>query len=457
MATHWNPIYWDAACLVVNSGSLEEDENVEYEYNNEGELKKKDKNTDYTKIAKAIGAITSRGISVSLININTSDYGFIPDVEHNRILYGLKALSGINKAAIALIQEHRPYIGIKDFMYKVSLPKTAMISLIKSGAFDEVDQDFHNRKEIMAYYISRVCEPKAKLTLQNFNGLIQQNMIPKDLELYVRIFNFNKYLKKHKVGLYYVLDDISIAFIEKFIPETLDSTENINDCICFKQTIWDKIYKTQMDVVRAWLTGNQQELLYQYNLKLFKAMWDKYAQGTISHWEMESLCFYSHEHELANVNKRIYGLSDFCDLPTVPEVDYFFKRGKSNIPIYKLTSIIGTVIAKTDSKSSISLLTTTGVVNVKFTREYYAMFKKQISKINPDGTKTVMEKGWFTRGTKLMITGFRREDTFVGKTYKSTNSHQLYKIVNVLNDKMQVTHERWTSVDAVEEDVDEYY
>ena len=30
IATRWNPIYWDTACLVVNSGSLEEDE-IEYE------------------------------------------------------------------------------------------------------------------------------------------------------------------------------------------------------------------------------------------------------------------------------------------------------------------------------------------------------------------------------------------------------------------------------------------
>ena len=455
IATRWNPIYWDTACLVVNSGSLEEDEDIEYEYDNEDELKKKEKGTDYTKIAKAIGAITSKGIEVSLVNINTSDYGFKPDVENNRILYGLKAISGINKNTIDVIKQLRPFYGIKDFMFKIQLPKTAMINLIKSGAFDEVDKDFSNRQSIMIYYISQVCEPKKKLTLQNFNGLIQNNLVPKDLELYVRIYNFNKYLKTHRTGLYYVLDGSCISFIEKFIPEAMNDTENINNYICFKQTVWDNYYKKKMDMVRAWLSENQNQLLYDYNLLLFKQMWNKYALGTISHWEMQSLCFYFHPHELSNINKYTYGLSDFNDLSSEPEVDYFFKRGKSRIPIFKLSTIIGTVVAKNDSKSSISLLTTTGVVNVKFTREYYAMFKKQISRRNPDGTKTVMEKGWFTRGTMLMITGFRREDTFVGKTYKSTNAHQLYKITNVMGDKMQITHERWTSVDAFEEE--EYY
>ena len=455
IATRWNPIYWDAACLVVNSGSLEEDEDIEYEYDNEDELKKKEKGTDYTKIAKAIGAITSKGIEVSLVNINTSDYGFKPDVENNRILYGLKAISGINKNTIDVIKQLRPFYGIKDFMFKVQLPKTAMINLIKSGAFDEVDKDFPNRQSIMIYYISQVCEPKKKLTLQNFNGLIQNNLVPKDLELYVRIYNFNKYLKTHRTGLYYVLDGSCISFIEKFISEAMNDTENINNYICFKQTVWDNYYKKKMDMVRAWLSENQNQLLYDYNLLLFKQMWNKYALGTISHWEMQSLCFYFHPHELTNVNKYTYGLSDFNDLSSEPEVDYFFKRGKFRIPIFKLSTIIGTVVAKNDSKSSISLLTTTGVVNVKFTREYYAMFKKQISRRNPDGTKTVMEKGWFTRGTMLMITGFRREDTFVGKTYKSTNAHQLYKITNVMGDKMQITHERFSALDSYEEE--EYY
>ena len=42
-----------------------------------------------------------------------------------------------------------------------------------------------------------------------------------------------------------------------------------------------------------------------------------------------------------------------------------------------------------------------------------------------------------------MITGFRREDTFVAKSYKHTSTHQLYKITNVENGEMQLEHERY--------------
>ena len=468
LATKWNPIYWDTACLVVNSGSLEDPEKEvvdiyepeDYENYTFEDLpgrkgKIKEKNADYAKIAKAIGDITSMGIDVSLANINTSDFGFEPDVDNNRILYGLKALSNINREAIEKIKAGRPYKGIKDFMQRCPLNKTAMINLIKAGAFDEVETTLHNRKEIMVYYISKICEPKKQLNLQNFNGLIQKGMIPKDLELQIRVFNFTKYIKANKkVGQYFDLDQICIQFLEKFLPETLDMVETINGHFCILQKTWDKVYQGYMDVARNWLKENQEKALAEYNRALFMEYWEKYAKGTPSHWEMESLCFYHGNHELADVNFFKYGIVDFNNLQS-SEVDYYINKKNVSIPIYKLYRIAGTVIAKNDTKSSISLLTTTGVVTVKFTREFYSMFKKQISQIQPDGTKKVVEKSWFKRGTMLMITGYRRDDQFVGKTYASTESHQLYKITEVIGEDIKLEHERVSVQGTYEEDYEE--
>ena len=80
------------------------------------------------------------------------------------------------------------------------------------------------------------------------------------------------------------------------------------------------------------------------------------------------------------------------------------------------------------------------------------MFKTQISELQSNGKKKIIEKGWFSRGTKVLITGFRREDTFVAKTYANTNSHQLYKIIEVINSDIKITHERKTSSNSIEED-----
>jgi DNA polymerase-3 subunit alpha len=198
-----------------------------------------------------------------------------------------------------------------------------------------------------------------------------------------------------------------------------------------------------MDGARDWLKEHQNEVLSELNKQLFMDTWNKYAQGSLSSWEMESLCFYYHEHELANVDTYKYGISNFFALPEEPEVDYYFKRNGQQIPIWKTHKIIGTVIAKNDNKASITLLTPSGVVTVKFTKEYYAQYKKQLSELQDDGSKKVTEKGWFKRGTMLLLTGFRRGDQFVTKTYKHTPTHQIYKI-SLFNDgrDMELVHER---------------
>jgi DNA polymerase-3 subunit alpha len=424
-------IFWNCACLISNSGSLEEDGT-----------------TDYAKMANALGEIISRGIKVTLIDINKSNYGFEPDVKNNQILFGMKALSGVNAEVINQIIAGRPYVSFTDFMNRCPLSKTAMIPLIKSGAFDKLEEEWAKelnvepRILIMVYYISKVCEPKKKLTLQNFNGLIQRNLIPEEIDFQKRVYIFNKYLKDNKkVGKYYVFDDACIRFYSQFFD--MDNLDVINGYTCILQTDWDKIYKKEMDVAREWLKAHHDETLEAFNALLFKDTWDKYAEGSISAWEMQSLCFYYHEHELANVNTKKYGIVNFNDLSREPVVDIFFKKNGKQIPLYKLSIIVGTVISKNDTKSSVTILTTDGVVTVKFTKEYYAMYNRQLSEKQPDGTKKIIEKGWFTRGTKIMVTGFRRDDAFVAKRYSKTATHQLYKIIDVKdNGEIEIIHER---------------
>ena len=465
IATRWNPIYWNTACLVVNSGSLEESESEivdiyekeDFENYNYIDLpdrkgKVKQKTTDYAKIAKAINAIKEKGIEVSLANINTSNYGFEPDVQNNRILYGLKGISQINNDVINQIFQNRPFEGIKDFMTKCPLKKTAMVNLIKAGAFDEVEKDFKTRKEIMVYYISRISEPKTNLTVSNFNGLIERNLVPEELTLQIRYTRFYKYVKKLKSSNpnCYALDAECYKFIERFFDNLLDFIIFDGDKMFIKKVYLDKIYEKQKTIIRNWITSNKQELLKGYNNALFMEFWNKYAKGSYSKWEMDSLCFYYNAHELANVQNNAYGIMNFNSLSPEPVVETLWR---GSVPIYKLYRIAGTVLAKNDNKCIVTLLTTDGIVPVKFTREYYAMFKKQISEMMPDGTKKVVEKSWFTRGNKLLITGFRRDDQFVAKTYARTEGHQLYIIDEVSSDGMlKIRHERYSSNNTYEEE-----
>ena len=140
----------------------------------------------------------------------------------------MKAVSGLNDGTIEQIMAARPYGGIKDFMTRCPLNKTAMISLIKGGAFDKLEEkwgkelNIEPRKVVMTYYLSQVCEAKKRLTLQNFNGLMQYNLIPQELEFQKRVFVFNKYLKTNqKVGKYFVFNEPCLKFYEEFFNNDL--------------------------------------------------------------------------------------------------------------------------------------------------------------------------------------------------------------------------------------------
>lgn len=449
LAMNFNPIYWNTACLIVNSGSLEDNSEEEIVDIYEPEAQdlsegvtfqdlpdrsgkiRKTASTDYGKIAKAIGDIRAAGIKVSLVDINKSQFGFAPDVENNRILFGLKGMLNVGDDVIAAIIANRPYASPKDFLQKVKPGKQAMISLIKGGAFD----DMEDRKFVMAWYLWGTCDKKSRITLQNMGGLIKHNLLPEHTEEQImarRVYEFNRYLKaitkadKCAYKDMYSLDERAIAFLHEIDCDEIMETDNLAWFVKVKK--WDAVYQKYMDIFRNWIANDKDEILYALNTKIFMEDWEKYATGTISAWEMEVLCFYYHEHELAHVNNDRYGFVDFFELPEDPVIEKTFKKGDKEIHIFHLNRICGTCIAKNKTKSTVTILTTTGVVNVKFRKEYFTLFDKQISARQPDGTKKIMEKSWFNRGNMIVVTGIRSGDDFISKKYASTGGHQLYKI-----------------------------
>ena len=412
LASKFNPIYWNTACLIVNSGAVDP------------ELKG---TTDYGKIAKAIGDIKSAGIEVTPADINLSSFGFRPDAATGRIIFGLKGLLNVGDDVVQSIIESRPFSSFGDFLRRVKCGKQAVVSLIKGGAFDS----FGERKDIMAEYLWMTCDKKQRITLQNMNGLIQRDLLPKHLSHQRAVYEFTRYLKNalKSDGDYYILDERALAFVDSHYNLPL---EVYNNTYALNKKMWEKIYKQEMDAVRTWMKDNQEEALYAMNKMIFSEEWKKYAgDANYSAWEMEVLCFYSHEHELKNIDTKKYGISDFFELPEEPIVEKTFRRGGVDIPIYRLNRICGTCIAKNKTKGTVSLLTPSGVVTVKFRNEYFSMFDKQISERGEDGVKHVVEKSWFNRGSMIMVTGIRRGDEFVPKKYASTAGHQLYKINGV--------------------------
>lgn len=403
-------LYWNTACLSVNAGAAD------------------DGSTDYAKIATAIGDMQSRNIKIALPNINKSNFNFKPSVEEDQIYYGLKGLSNVGSEVVHKIIASRPYASLDDFIEKCPLSKTAMISLIKSGSFDSIENS--DRVKIMEKYLKSTMNMRSRVTLQNVPLLIQYNLLNNEVAFERALFEFNRYLKERcKNKSYYSFDDRALSFFTRHFDESVIQLVDNKESILIAK--WEKVYDKKIDGLRDWLNKNKDSLLNAINEEVFKEEWDKYALGNLASWEMDSVCFYYSFHELDVINQNKYGIKNFETLPEQPVVETTFKYKGRDIPIFETSVIAGTILGKDKIKATVSVLTTSGVAYVKFRPEQFAYYDQQLSEKQDDGSKKIMERSWFKRGKKVLLTGYRRGNEFVPKTYSHTSTESLYLIDDI--------------------------
>ena len=439
LAYYYPIIYWNTACLIVDSDGLQEEDDDEVativpddiddsddddDEEEVGTKKKTAKAIRYDKISAAIGKMIEAGIKVVPPDINHSNFSFTPDEENDEIIYGLRGITRINADIANDIINNRPYESFKDVIAKVKLQKLHVINLIKSGALDS----FGKREELMETYLHEIAGEKKKLTLQNLPTLISRDLIPQEYDFEKKLFNFNKFLKKNKDGDYYYLDSYSREFFEKnWDISNLDKIEG--DAAWISQKTWDKIYKKNIENIRPFI--NSEAALNSLNNSLYQEVKEKYALGTISTWEMDSIGFYYHEHELNSL--KMPRIDNFFELPEEPIIQSSFvtKDGKV-IYNYELSRIAGTVIGKDKLKNIVTLLTQYGVVKVKVYRSQFAKYDKQVADRDEEsGKKHILERSWFQRGNKLIMSVIRRGDFAIPKVYKSTPYPVIQLIDNI--------------------------
>ena len=463
-------MFWNCACLISDAGGAESDDSEEEEIETKeifyedyegfedfveeddeedeeeeetgkaNKKKKKTKSTNYGKIASAIGKIKSTGVVVAPPDINKSTYTFSPDIENNTIRYGLSGITKVGEELVKTIMDGRPYASVEDFLGRIKINKPQMVNLIKSGAFD----GFGDRVQIMRKYVDSISDVKKRITLQNMKMLIDFGLIPDEYDMERRVYNFNKYLKKMKLGTtHYGLDEIAFNFYSAhFDVDKLEPCEDTESGFKVKQITWDNYYQKHMSIVRPFVQKHAAELLVAVNTRLTADTWNKYCLGSLSKWEMDSVSFYSHEHELTNLDMERYELTDFEDLSEESVVDKVIPIKGKQVPILKLFRICGTVLDRDKSKKTVTLLTTSGVVTVKIFGGVFAQYDKQISERGADGKKHIIEKSMFSRGNKIIVIGVRDGDSFRAKKYSRTPYHLVEQIVEVHEDGTMITRSR---------------
>lgn len=290
--------------------------------------------------------------------------------------------------------------------------------LIKAGALD----DFGDRDELLYQYCTSVADTKQKLTLQNMQRLVDLNLLPDTLIRQIHIYKVTKHLKKFYVfGEYIVPDDQMLEYIERFNASLLkydaDGTH-----VVLKE--WEKFYKKEMEVVKAYIAANHEILLNQVNQIAIQELLDKYAKGDTAYREMEALSYYYSYHELSTQEYKPWlesmEVSNFGDLPEEPIIEW--QEGERKV--FRLHKIVGTAIGRDKGKGIVGILTPDGFIKVKFYKSQFIRFDKQIKE------NGITEKSWFSKGTKLMLQGYRDGDTFVVKAYKNSSMKQpILKIV----------------------------
>lgn len=427
-------VYWNTAVITTQAQIEDEREGSAVAIN-------------YGKIAQSIYKAKSNGIIVKAPSINSSGLAFTPREKDGSILFGLGAISGINNDITIQILSNRPYTSFTDFYnknaYKGSLiTKSKFIQLIKAGCFDEFEPD---RRIVMRQYFILSTPNVTSLAMNNIGQIKAARVpIPKSI---IGPYNFRKYVcsgqfkfgphPKFKSKTLYWLDDMAQRYFNARCKNSL--IEGVDYWFDSDAENWvvvdkslEKLLAPSIEMLKDYI--NTPEFLDKFNKARAKQSMIESVDGLdVNRWSFQSCAFYSQEHELANVDLAKYSISHFSNLPEEPQ---FVERsfGKRSWKQFELSAICGTVIGRTDSHHLVTILTPDNeVVNVKMNDGAFAHYKAQLSAINPDGTKTVIEKSWLERGSLLICCGYRRgTDEFVTKKYKaSIFPSQLMKITSI--------------------------
>lgn len=445
---HYPPVYWNCATMIVNAGLANGTSNNEEDASS--------KTTDYGKIAKSIYRAKEGGIVVKAPSINDSELIFSPREQDNSILFGLGAISGINNDITTQILSNRPYTSFTDFYnknaYKGSLvTKSKFIQLIKAGCFDEFEPD---RRIVMRQYFILSTPNVTSLAMNNIGQIKAAKVpIPKSI---IAPYNFRKYVcnKQFKYGNHpkfksktlYWLDQKALKYFENHCKSSM--VEGVD--YWFEDDRWvivdkslEKLLTPSIETLKDYI--NTPEFLDKFNKARAKQNMIESVDGLdVNRWSLGSCSFYSKQHEYADVDAVKYNITPFEQLPEEPVFITRSFKGRE-WKQFSLSQIMGVVLARNDNNHIVTILDYhDNVVNVKFDGGLYAYMKQQISVINPDGSKTVTDKSWFTRGQGLILTGYRYGDDFRIKNY----SHSVfpYKVIRVdgINDdgSLELTTER---------------
>jgi len=313
------------------------------------------------------------------------------------------------------------------------------IGLIKAGCFDALEGI--SRKAIVRRYVERVAAEqnpiKDALTATHIKKAIASKMPLPGYKEEIFMMNFKRWIDDNQVDpsdkkRYILSDRDAVSFFENKIMYALNPQKDeyayTPKGIAVKKSALERVYAKAVQRLKDYFSSEEGRKAYAAHMQALCAaqlMADE-CSGTPARWEMEQMCFYHAGHELARVSEAAYGISDFAKLPETPiKTSYTDASGQRKESV-QTTALAGTIVNVENGRKMVWLLTTHGVVTVKFYAESFNKYKNPISKVDPKtGKKTVIDRAWLKRGEKILVYGYRRDDAFIARMSRAGSRSRL--------------------------------
>jgi DNA polymerase-3 subunit alpha len=364
--------YWKTACLNINSGL-------------EGNITK---GTDYAEVSIAVNSMSD---DIVLPDINKSQLKFT--AQEGKVLYGLKAIIGLDANTLDAIIENRPFNSLEDYYERMvetkltSAKKT--ISLIKSGAMDNIED--LDRRHIMAKLVKLEMPQKEKVTMSQLD--YYRDIIPSKYDGLLALHDFRNRIKgRNKEPMNKEIEKIFIKNYSNHVDYTFD------DKLIIDIKSFEKYYNKEIKPLKEEIKNPK--YAKEFTKKKRQEYWLKECSGSVEDWEIDTILFNSKNFALDTEQiKKTHDISEFNDLPNLP----YKRTNKRGFKEYEISAIAGIVVGYNNQKKLVYILTkNSGVVTAKLTRRTYIKYQEQ----------TENEKSWWERGTKLILLGYKNGEAF---------------------------------------------
>ena len=429
LARFYPIIYWNCACLSVDSSAIDEtdfdnllNEGV-LEIDDSEDVKNK---TDVNKIITSISRFKNI-CHITTPDINKSKLGFMPDADNNIINYGLKGITRITSPVIDEIMEHRPYASLQDFCNKVNKRKVTrdkIVNLIKAGCFNEIEKK--TIQQILYDFILSTCDQKKRITLQNIPMLITKGLIPSDYDKERIIYQITLEMRKTDDDStdWYFIPPIAAQYRETMLDQVIQpkivKLDNGRAIEVYDKNEWNGLlFKPAQNKLRVLTSTEGPRLLTELNKSLFDDDYEKYAAGDEAQWELDSLNYYKTESPLTKLVPEINRIVPLTKVDDIIEgkIDGFFHIKNKEIPKMHLYSVIGTVLNRNTTKGLVTIQTPDGILLLKLYKDLFAFYNNETT-----------THSFFDKGTNLLVTGVSRGSIFIPKVYKNLQRPALLEI-----------------------------